>query len=107
MSKQQKRNKKKIVIISTSVVMSLVLLTLGGIFGLKAYQKHQENKIYSVGETMSYSDFKVEVTKAETKSVNLPVRNELVKKYGGLENKENCNKFSKAATMTHLGSPEL
>lgn len=107
MSKQQERSKKKVAIISLVIITGLVLLSLGSIFGLKAYHKHQENKIYSVGETMSYPDFKIEVTKAETKPVDLPIKKELVKKYGGLENKENCNKFSKAATMTHMGSPEL
>ncbi|HEY1645272.1 MAG TPA: hypothetical protein VGF75_02705 [Candidatus Saccharimonadales bacterium] len=107
MSKQQKRNKRNPIIILVTAVVGLTLLAAGGIFSLKAYHKYQANKIYSVSQTMHYPDFSVVVTKAEAKPVNLPVQNELVKKYGGLDKDENCDTFSKASTMTHLGSPEL
>lgn len=102
MSKQQKRSKKKPIIIAFIVIVGLALLTTGGIFGLKAYDKHQEDKIYSVGETMHYPDFNVVVTKAEAKPVNLPIKNELVQQYGGLDKDENCDTFSKASSLINV-----
>lgn len=106
MSKHQQRGKKKPIIITVSVVAALALLIVGGIFGLKAYNKHQEDKIYSVGETIKYPDFSVTLTKAETKPISLPLKDNLVKQYGGLENNENCDTFSKANTMTYMGTPQ-
>ncbi len=104
MSKQQKRsNKKKPTIIAITLIVGSALLASGGIFGLRAYQKHQADRVYSVGETMHYPGFSVEVTKAETKPVNLPLRADLVKKYGGLDNPENCDVLSKTNKITMLG----
>lgn len=107
MSKQQKRSKKKPIIIAVTIIVGLALLTTGGIFGLKAYDKHQEDKIYSVGNTMHYPDFNLVITKAEVKPVNLPVKTDLVKKYGGLENPENCDAVSKAQKLEWYGAYKL
>lgn len=107
MSKQQKLNEKRPIIITLTVIVALPLLTVGGILGLKAYYKHQADKIYSVGETMNYRGFNVVVTKVEAKSVRLPLKNDLVQQYGGVDKDENCDTFSKASTMTYLGSPQL
>lgn len=104
MSKQQKRNKKKPLIITVTVIVGLALLTTGGIFGLKAYQKHQEDKIYSVGDTIHYPDFNLVVTKADVKPVNLPIKADLVKKYGGLDTPENCDTVSKAQKLEWYGA---
>jgi hypothetical protein len=51
---------------------------------------------------MHYPDFSVVVTKAEAKPVNLPIKNELVQQYGGLDKDENCDTFSKASSMIRV-----
>lgn len=106
MSKQQKQSKNKHIITIIGVIVALALLTVGGVFGLKDYHKQQADKIYSVGQTMRYPGFSVEITKAEAKPVNLPIKKELVQQYGGLAKDENCATFSKASTMTYLGTPQ-
>lgn len=103
MSKQQKRSKKKSIIITATAVIGIALLSTGGVFGLKAYRHYQANKIYSVGKAMPYPSFSVEVTKAEIKPVDISNTIKAAQKYGGLNNNENCDNFSKAATMTTLG----
>ncbi len=104
MSRQQRRSKKNPIIIIVSIIAGLVILTSGGVFGLKAYQKHQADKIYSVDQTMHYPGFSVVVTKAEVKPVNLPIKADLVKKYGGLGTPENCDAASKAQKLEWYGA---
>lgn len=103
MSKHQKRSSKKPILITVTVIVGLALLTVASFFGLKAYNKHQADKIYSVGETMHYPDFNLVVTKVEVKPVNLPVKADLVKKYGGLDTPENCDAASKTQKTEWYG----
>lgn len=91
---------KKINPIVASVIAILVvaILGVGGFFGVKAYEKYQEDKIYAAGDTVGFPDFDFKVTKAEFKPVNLPVDEKTVAKYGSLNKQENCDTFSKENT---------
>lgn len=86
--------------VAASVIAVLVVAALGvgGFFGVKAYEKHQEDKIYAAGDTVSFPDFDFKVTKAEFKPVNLPVDQKTVAKYGALNKQEDCDTFSKENT---------
>ncbi len=81
-----------------SLVLIIAAVGAGGYFGYKYYQNYQENKIYSVNETVNFTDFDFRVTKSEYKAVNLPIDNDTVKKYGGIEKKEDCDKLSDSPT---------
>jgi hypothetical protein len=98
--------KNKKLIISMSTVLLIVLFGVGSFFGLKAYEKQQEDKIYSTGDVVKFPDFEFKVTKAEFKPVDLPVDQETVAKYGSLDKPENCETMSKENTMAFFGSPE-
>lgn len=91
---------KKINPLVASIIILLTIAVLGvaGFFGLNAYKKHQEDKIYSIGDVVSLPDFDFKVTKAEFKPVNLPLEKKTVNKYGGLKKQEDCDKKSKSDT---------
>jgi len=77
---------------------AVTALSIGGYFGYKNYQNRQADKIYSVDETVSFSDFKIEVTQAEFKPIDLPTEDSAIQKYGALDEQENCDESSKEAT---------
>ncbi|MFA5004345.1 MAG: hypothetical protein WC498_03670 [Candidatus Saccharimonadales bacterium] len=104
--KAKKTNSKKPILLSIVVVLVVAILGAGSFFGLKAYEKLQADKIYSTGDTVKFPDFDFQVTKAEFKEVDLPVDEKTVAKYGALDKPEDCEKLSKAPTMTYLGTPE-
>ncbi len=106
MSKPKKRSGKKPIIISIIAVVVIAGLGVGGFFGYKAYEKAQEDKIYSAGDVVSFPDFDFKVTKAEFKAVDLPIDEKTIAKYGALDKPEECEKMSKAPTMAFFGSPE-
>lgn len=88
------------------VVLIVAALGVSGFFSLKAYEKQQEDKIYSTGDTVKFSDFDFKVTKLEFKTVDLPIDEKTVTKYGALDKPENCDKLSKTPTMAFFGTPE-
>ncbi len=100
-----KNNQSKIWIVIGTV--TVIILALGGFLGYSYYQDNQANKIYVVNETVSFPDFDLKVTKTELKPVDLPIDEEVAKKYGGLDKPENCDVFSKESTLANFGSPEL
>jgi predicted negative regulator of RcsB-dependent stress response len=73
MQKAKKDSKRKSLLKWILLGVAVLLLGVGGYFGYKYYQDYQANKVYSVGETVGLSDFKVDITKAEFKSVDLPI----------------------------------
>lgn len=77
-----------------TVVGLIVVLIIGGYFGLQQYQNYLANKIYSVDENVSMVDFDFSVTKAEFKPVELPINKEAVSKYGGIDKQEDCSELS-------------
>ncbi len=103
--KAKKRNSKKLISVSGVAVLIVAILGLGVFFGLKAYDKHQANKIYSVGDTVKLPDFNFKVTKAVFKPVDLPIDQKTVAKYGAITTPENCDALSKAPTMEFVGNP--
>lgn len=100
-----KVNRKNGFKLSITAVIAILILCAGGFFGVKAYQKQQENKIYAVGDTIKLPDFDFKVTRAEFKVVDLPIDQKTVAKYGPLDKPEDCDTMSKAPTMTFLGNP--
>lgn len=98
MQKAKKDSKKKSLLKWILLGVAVILLGVGGYFGYKYYQDYQANKVYSVGETVGLSDFKVDITKAEFKSVDLPIDKDSVAKYGALDKHEDCEKQSKENT---------
>lgn len=104
--KAKRNNKRKPIIITVIIVLIIAVLGVGGFLGIKAYDKQQEDKIYSVSDTIKFPDFEFKVTKAEFKAIDLPIDEETVAKYGALDTPEDCEKVSKEPTMTFLGSPE-
>lgn len=90
MRHNSKRSKRKKLITLAAILFLLILLVLGGIFGVKRYLNYKENMIYSVGDSMKFSDFTVKLTKAEIKPVDLPFEDNIVSKYGNMDKKENC-----------------
>ncbi len=78
--------------------VTILAITLGGFFGLKAYENYLANKVYAPSENVSFPEFSVKVTKAEFKPVELPIDKESVKKYGAIDKKENCDLLSKEDT---------
>jgi len=98
MQKAKKDSKKKSLLKWILLGVAFVLLGVGGYFGYKYYQDYQANKVYSVGETVGLSDFRVDITKAEFKSVDLPIDKDSVAKYGELDKHEDCEKQSKENT---------
>ncbi len=98
MKKANKDSSKKSLLKWILLGVAVVLLGVGGYFGYKYYQDYQANKVYSVGETVGLSDFKVDITKAEFKPVDLPIDKESVAKYGTLEKHEDCESQSKENT---------
>lgn len=106
MIKAKRRNNKKPIIINVVAVVVVIGLGAGGFFGYKAYEKSQEDKIYSAGDVVSFPDFDFKVTKAEFKAVDLPIDQKTIAKYGALDKPEDCEKMSKAPTMEFFGSPE-
>lgn len=91
--------KKKNSIIKWIVLgVAIVALGVGGFFGYKAYENYLANKIYAPNENVGFPDFNVKVTKAEFKTVDLPIDDETVKKYGAIDKKENCDAMSKENT---------
>lgn len=98
MKKANKDNKNKSSLKWILLGVAIVLLGVGGYFGYKYYQDYQANKVYSVGESISFSDFDMQITKAEFKPVNLELKPDYVKKYGDVNSKENCDTFSKDKT---------
>ena len=98
MKKANKDSSKKSLLKWIILGVAVVLLGVGGYFGYKYYQDYQANKVYSVGETVGLSDFKVDITKAEFKPVDLPIDKESVAKYGTLEKQEDCESQSKENT---------
>lgn len=103
--KAKKRNNRKPITVIVIAVLVVAILGVGGFFGLKAYDNHQANKIYSVGDTVKLPDFNFKVTKAVFKPVDLPIDQKTVAKYGAISTPENCDTFSKAATMEFVGNP--
>ncbi|PID30739.1 hypothetical protein CSA80_04225 [Candidatus Saccharibacteria bacterium] len=90
----------------TKIIIAAIIplgITSGSFFGYQAYQKHLENKIYSISEVVSFPDFDFKVTKAEFKPVNLPIDQKTVAKYGALDKQENCDNFSKEKRYNLLG----
>lgn len=104
--KSKKTNSKKPILFSVIVVLVVAILGVGSFFGLKAYEKQRADKIYSTGDTVKFPDFDFQVTKSEFKEVDLPIDEKTVSKYGVLDKSEDCEKLSKAPTMTFMGSPE-
>lgn len=104
-----KTKTKKINPILVSLIAVVVIAALGAgvFFGLGAYQKHQEDKVYSTGDVVSFPDFDFKVTKAEFNPVNLPVDQKTVAKYGALEKQENCDTFSKENTYWKAWSGDI
>lgn len=98
--------RKNPLFIAGIIVLIALLIGAGGVVGLKAYNNSQANKIYAVGDTVKMPDFDFKVTKAQLKPVDLPIDKKTVAKYGPLTTPEDCDKFSKAPTMTFLGSPD-
>lgn len=82
------------------VVLTFIIIALciGGFFGYKIYQEYLENKIYSTNENVGFPDFKINISKAEFKEVDLPLDKEAIAKYGPINNKENCDTQSKDST---------
>ena len=103
--KAKKKNYKKPIIFSTVAILVIAVLGIGGFFGVKVYNKHQEDKIYSVGDTVKFPDFNFKVTKAEFKPVDLPIDQKTVEKYGAITTPENCDALSKTPTMEFVGNP--
>ncbi len=91
-----KRNRKQNKVI-LAVILPIVLAATGviGFFGYKMYEKSAEDKIYAPNEMVSFPDFDFTVTKAEFKSVNLPLEQKTIQKWGGIDKQEDCEKFSK------------
>jgi len=106
MNKAKRKNSRKPVVISIIAVLVILVVGAGSFFGVKAYQKHQADKIYAVGDTIKLPDFDFKVTKAEFKPVDLPIDQKTVAKYGALDKPEDCDTMSKAPTMTFMGSPD-
>mgnify|MGYP003463272500 CR=1 FL=1 len=104
MRKQRERSNKKTILKTVFLFCTLVLLVLAGFFGLKAYDKYLADKIYLVGDVMNYPDFSVDITKVSVKAVDLPIEKNIVGEYGGLDNNENCDTFSKASIVIWPGS---
>lgn len=98
MKKANKDNKSKSLLKWILLGLAVVLLGVGGYFSYKYYQDYKANKVYSVGESVSFSDFNMQITKAEFKPVNLELKSDYVKKYGDVNSKENCDTFSKDKT---------
>lgn len=103
-AKRKSKSSKKLIILST-VLSLVVVIGAGGYFGMKAYDKHQADKIYSVGDTVKIPDFNFKVTKAVFKPVDLPIDQKTVAKYGSIATHENCDALSKASTMEFVGNP--
>lgn len=78
--------------------VAIVALSVGGFFGVKAYENYLANKIYTPSENVSFPDFDIKVTKTEFKVVDLPIDKETIKKYGAIDKKENCDTLSKENT---------
>jgi hypothetical protein len=104
MNKNGSKSSNKPIIFTIAAVLILVIFAVVGLFGLKAYEKRQENKIYSVGDTVKFPSFDFKVTKAEFKPVDLPIDDKTTERYGALDKPEDCEKMSKEPTMTFLGN---
>lgn len=89
-----KNKKKRTAVVTVSALVGVVLLGAAGVFGTNAYQNYLEDKVYSVDETVKYPEFKLDITKAEVKPVNLPIEDELIDEHGGIDEKEDCSRFS-------------
>ncbi|MGH9923753.1 MAG: hypothetical protein ACRD5B_00080 [Nitrososphaeraceae archaeon] len=98
MKKANKDKSKKSLLKWIVLGVAVVLLGVGGYFGYQQYQTYLENKVYSTGETIALADFDFTITKAEFKPVNLDLNDDYVKKYGDINTKENCERFSKVKT---------
>lgn len=71
----------------------LVLLVSGGFFGYDKYKQHQNDKIYSVNDTITFSDFTLSVDAPSFKAIELNVPQEKASRYGGLGVSEDCSKY--------------
>lgn len=80
----------------------IVLLGAGVYLGHKQYRHYQENKVYSVGETINFPGFTFVVEKADFKPVNLELNQEAIKEYGGMDKNENCAQFSKRGSWVKV-----
>jgi hypothetical protein len=98
----RRKNSKNPLVIALAIVVLAAALIGGGVYGLKAYNRHQADKIYSTADTVQYPNFSLTLTKAELRPVDLPIMDNLVQQYGGLNKDENCDAFSKAATNTMI-----
>ena len=76
----------------------LVVLVVGGYFGFQFYQDYRANKVYSVNDIVPFPDFDVTVTKADYKKVDYPLNDSIIKKYGNLDNLEDCKSMSNEDT---------
>ncbi len=77
-----------------------VALVVGGFFGLHYYKDYQADRVYSKGETISFPDFDITITKAEYKAVNYPLDSSKLNKYGDLNSPEDCESKSNDATWS-------
>ena len=87
----------------TLVGSSIILAGVGIFFGFRLCQDHLVNKVYNRGEIVSFSDFQLDVTKADFRPVELPLNNESVSMYGGLEESENCQEASRDGAWFEIG----
>lgn len=93
-----KKSEKSLLTKLGLICIALILLGVAGYFGFQFYQNYKDNKIYSVGEVVTFPGFEIKITKASFKDVNLELSKEYTNKYGPISKKENCNEFSKAPT---------
>lgn len=95
---KSKSSNKSLITKWVLLVVVLIAAGAGGYLCYKYYQDYRANKVYSVGETVSFPDLKIDITKTEFKPVDLPLDKKSIAKYGDLEKREDCDSMSKEQT---------
>lgn len=103
MAKVNKENKKTAVIKWVILGLITILIAIGGYFGYRHYEDYQANRVYSIDETVGFSDFDFHVTKAEFKDVDLPLDEAAIAGHGGLDNQEECSSLSTEKSWEYTG----
>jgi hypothetical protein len=96
-NKNHKNKTTRTLLIVFAAIVAVALIAVTCVFGRNAYQNHQANKIYGPGESVGFSDFTLNVTKADVKAVSLTINQDKANKHGGTVNHENCDTLSDRA----------
>lgn len=71
----------------------LALLVCGGLFANYKYRQNLNDRIYSIGDSISFPDFTLSVDKPSFGAVDISIPQDKVSRYGGLDKTEDCSKY--------------